>query len=188
MRMLFTELGTSAARPVADRARRRDRRCRASCARCSAPPPDGRGRTARDSTPISRERAEDALRVLEAVALRELALHRIVVHDDDARVARARPLELRPRALDLRRASVPDDRDVAQFQVSVCSMTPCDVLSPTNVAPATRSTGSRFGLMYARYFAIHLRRIAEAEWREPPGDVVIARHDDGAGSPVPPAG
>ena len=35
------------------------------------------------------ERAEHPLRVLESVALRELALHRIVVHHDDARVARA---------------------------------------------------------------------------------------------------
>ena len=54
------------------------------------------------------ERAEDALRVLEPVSLRELALHRIVVHHDDARVAGARLLELGARALDL--AARTDDR------------------------------------------------------------------------------
>ena len=74
------------------------------------------------------------------------------------------------------------------FQVSVSSVMPCDVLSPTNVAPGTRSTGSRSALMYARYFAIHPARVAEPERREPPGDVVVARHHDRLAHALAPAG
>ena len=48
-----------------------------------------------------RERAEHLARVLEAVSTGELALHRIVMHDDDARGLSVSPTDLRRHAIDL---------------------------------------------------------------------------------------
>ena len=52
------------------------------------------------------------------------------------------------------------------------------MLSPTNVAPATRSTGSMSSLMYRRYVGEHRSRVAEAERRTSTTHVVIAGNDD----------
>ena len=59
------------------------------------------------------EGAENLLGVLESVALRQLALHGIVVHDDDPRIARRRSAERPLGVLDLVAAEIADDGDVA---------------------------------------------------------------------------
>ena len=124
------------------------------------------------------ERAEDALRVFEAVALRELAFHWIVMHDDDAGVAGARTLELGARPLDLGAAQVTDDRDVTNVPGErVVGDTLCRVETHegrTGDAQHRLDLGADVRAILGQ----HLRGIAEAKRRIPPRDVVVARHDD----------
>ena len=61
-----------------------------------------------------REGTENPRRVLESVALRELALDRIVVHNDDACIACGRLGESSAQTIDLLAPYDTDDRDVAQ--------------------------------------------------------------------------
>src|SRR4030095_6541954 len=57
--------------------------------------------------------AENALRILQPVTLRQLALDRVVMHDDHTGVSGTRTLELASRPLDLHAREMTDDRDVA---------------------------------------------------------------------------
>src|SRR6476620_9478248 len=60
-------------------------------------------------------RAKDALRVFEPMPSRQLAHHRIMVHDDNARITRSRSLEFGTRPLELVASQIADDRNVSQI-------------------------------------------------------------------------
>ena len=125
-----------------------------------------------------RERAEDLARVLESVSARELSLHRVVMHDNDARGVRWRALELLARAIDLRPADRADDGDVAN--------TPRERVpshAVRRVESNERGAGhAQHGLeVCGDILAIALvdaTLVPDTEWRLPPNDVVVARDDN----------
>jgi len=63
-----------------------------------------------------RERTEHLPRVLEPVSSGQLALHRIVMHDDDTSSVLRRALELLARTIDLPAGRIQPGDDYAKFQ------------------------------------------------------------------------
>src|SRR5437762_7862110 len=110
--------------------------------------------------------------------LRELALHRVMVHHDDARVAARRPREFGGRARELLLAKIADDRDIAEV--------PRERLGDDAVrgvqADDRRAGDAHDGLDgladVLPVFPQQLQIVTHPQRREPPRHVVIAGHDD----------
>src|SRR6476660_3493032 len=131
-----------------------------------------------------RERAEHLARVLEAVSSGQLALYRIVMHDDHACIVRRRALKLLASMIDLRAMNGPDDGDVAKPPRERVT---CDAVC--RVQTDERRAGHaqhRLEILRDVPPVIFVRplSIADSERSFPPQDVVIARHDDRPAHPV----
>src|SRR5215831_10378868 len=126
------------------------------------------------------ERTQDLLRVLEPVTLRELALHRVVMHHDDPRIALARTLEFDACALDLPSGQVADDRDVAHVPCERLENDALRCVQPDERRAADVQHRLEIAIDIRTVLRVHPVRIADAERRKPPRNVVVARHDDRA--------
>ncbi|CAA9474162.1 MAG: hypothetical protein AVDCRST_MAG38-1537 [uncultured Solirubrobacteraceae bacterium] len=124
------------------------------------------------------ERAEDLAGVLEAVALGELALHRVVVHHDHPRVVRARRGEVRAGRAELRRGEVADDRDVPQVPGERAAGDAVRGVQADEGDPRHAEHRLELGRDVLRVVLVLAPLVAEAERRVPPGDVVVAGDDD----------
>ena len=124
------------------------------------------------------ERAENSLRVFQSMTARQLTHHRIVMHDNGTRIAGARALEFRSRPLELIAPQIADDRDVAKIPGEGASR---DTLRC--VQSNDRRAGDpehRLDVLadIAAIVLEHCHRVAKSERCLPPGNVVIAGHDD----------
>src|SRR5690348_3975274 len=107
-----------------------------------------------------------------------------MMHDNDARIIRARALELRPGPFELVAPELADDGDVAEIP---CQRPPRDTLR--RVQPDDRRSGDakdRFDILADETTIVgeHRGRIPEAERRLPPRNVVIAGYDDDLAVPL----
>ena len=125
-----------------------------------------------------RECAEDLPRVLQSVAPRELALHRIVMHHDNARVAGWRTLELLLRVIHLRAPDRADDGDVAETPGERVPRHPLRGIQPDE--RRARHAEHRLEILGdVRPIALEdALAVPDAERRVPPLYVVVAGHDD----------
>ena len=131
-----------------------------------------------------REGSEHLARILESVSTGELALHRVVMHDDHPRVIRGRSLELLTRAIDLRPLERADDGDVLEAPGERVARHALRGVEPDE----GRAGDAQHGLeIFRDVLPIRLVwaiLVPDAKRCLPPHDIVVSGHDNRLAHPM----
>jgi hypothetical protein len=124
------------------------------------------------------ECAEDATRVSEAVALRQLAFHRIVMHYDNAPIVRRRVLELSGGTLNLSFVQRSNHANVAHVPGKGVTGDAVRREQTDEGRPRNPQNGLEIFIDELHVVRVTPGTVTNLEWSAPPFHIMIAGHDD----------
>src|SRR5256714_15018797 len=114
------------------------------------------------------------------MTLRQLSPHRVVVHHDHAGVFAWRFFEQLPRFVELMLVDVTDDGDVAQVPCQRATRDTVGGIDPDECRAGHVQYRLQIPVDEFAVILVYTGLMTEAEWRFPPGDVMVARNGDDA--------